>query len=308
MTRSVLLVSNRGKPGVADALPEVRALLSAHARLVGELDGDATIPPGGLPHADLVVVLGGDGTLLAQARRFADMGAPLLGVNFGKVGFLAEFDLPSLRAQAPAILAAPKLPVRERLLLGAEVHRAAGGPPHRGIAINECVITAGPPYRMIGLDIAIDGEPGPSLTGDGVIIATPLGSTAYNVSAGGPIVSPEVQAFIITPLAAHSLSFRPIVAPHTSTIAVTVTRSNRPAPGDSSEPEAGTTLVLDGQEMVALGDRDRVMFRRGAKPARMVVNSRTSYWRTLIGKMHWAAAPGPGPRLAPAPGAPGAPE
>lgn len=292
MTRSVLLVSNRNKPGVAGALADVRALLAAHAKIVGELEGDDEAPVGGLPHADLVVVLGGDGTLLAQARRFADLGTPLLGVNFGKVGFLAEFDPPSLRAQAATLLTAPTLPVRERMLIEAEVRPASGAKPRRDLAINECVITAGPPYRMIGLDIAIDGQPGPSLTGDGVIVATPLGSTAYNVSAGGPIVSPDVQAFIITPLAAHSLSFRPIVAAHQSTIEITVTRANRPRSG--SGPDGGTTLVLDGSGMMPLAERDVVAFRKYARPARLVINRETSYWRTLIAKMHWAAAPGPG--------------
>lgn len=290
MPRAALLVTNPTKPGVARATPEVRRILQAHATLIGEIQGDSTSPPP-VTRETVIVVLGGDGTLLTQARRFAHSGAALLGVNFGKVGFLAEFDLPTLERQGATLFSGGPLPVRERMLIHAALRKAGanGREESLGLAINECVITAGPPYRMIGIDIALDGEPGPSVTGDGVIVATPLGSTAYNVSAGGPIVSPEIEAFVITPLAPHSLSFRPFIAPPSCAIDMTVTRSNRPAaPG----PGLGTTLVLDGQAMIPLGVGDTVRLRRHAVPARLVVNKETTYWRTLMGKMHWASAPG----------------
>jgi NAD+ kinase len=157
---------------------------------------------------------------------------------------------------------------------------------------------------MIGLDLRIDRQPGPSLTGDGVIISTPVGSTAYNVSAGGPIVSPDLEGIIITPLAAHSLSFRPIIAPPSSRIDITVTRANPPRdsrPPDGgrapapAEPRPGTTLVLDGQELVPLHEGDRVSLCTHARRAAFVPNPDANYWRTLIQKMHWAAAPGESP-------------
>ena len=302
MIRSALLIANLTKPGVAEALPEVRALLAAHGRPVGEITDPAAYN-GPTPQADLAVVLGGDGTILSAARRFTDERLPLLGVNFGKVGFLAEFDLPALRRQAADLLGGARpLPVRERMRLRVGVTRSAAPTreEHVGVAMNEAVITAGPPFRMIGLDIAFDGEPGASLAGDGVIVATPMGSTAYNVSAGGPIVSPDVRGIVITPLAAHSLSFRPVVAPATSRIAVSI------RPYDSSErvvraPGATTsvaqrspapTLVLDGQSLVPLAGGDIVTLREHDRPARVVVNEETTYWRTLIRKMHWASGPG----------------
>ncbi len=295
MGRSALLVANRSKPEVVRALPEVRAVIERHAEVVGEIGLDDPIGSGA-SKAGLVVVLGGDGTLISQARRFADTRLPLLGLNFGKLGFLAEFDLEALRRQAGTLLGSGELPLRERMLIEVESRREGVYPTapaaFSGLAVNECVITAGPPYRMIDLEISIDGEAGPRLSGDGVIVSTPLGSTAYNVSAGGPIVAPDVRAMIITPLAAHSLSFRPIVLSHASKIEVRVARANRPtSPADAW----GTSLVLDGQVSSPLSQGDVVALRKHERPALFVVNRETNHWRTLMRKMHWAAPPGPAP-------------
>lgn len=293
MGRAALLVANRSKPEVEAALPEVRALIARHTEMVGELVLDE--PAGALAaKADLVVVMGGDGTLISQARRFVDSRLPLLGVNFGKVGFLAEFDLDALRRQAGTLFGEGELPLRERMLIDVAT-RSEGAYPtapssFSGMAVNECVITAGPPYRMIELEISIDGEAGPRLSGDGVIVSTPLGSTAYNVSAGGPIVSPDVRAMIITPLAAHSLSFRPIVLSHAAKIEIRVARANRPSGGSS---QAGTALVLDGQESATLSQGDVVQLHKHERPALFVQNRETTQWRTLMHKMHWASSPGP---------------
>lgn len=294
MGRSALLVANRSKPEVVHALPEVRATIERHTEVVGEIGLDEPIGPGG-SKVGLVVVLGGDGTLISQARRFVDMRLPLLGLNFGKLGFLAEFDLEAFKRQAATLLGEGELPLRERMLIEVEARPEGAYPTapaaYAGLAVNECVITAGPPYRMIDLEISIDGEAGPRLSGDGVIVSTPLGSTAYNVSAGGPIVSPDVRAMIITPLAAHSLSFRPIVLSHASKIEVRVARANRPASPDDAW---GTSLVLDGQACAPLSQGDVIALQKHEKPAFFVVNRETNHWRTLMRKMHWAATPGPG--------------
>ncbi len=295
MGRAALLVANRSKPEVERALPEVRALIARHTEVVGEIGLDE--PAGALAgKADVVVALGGDGTLISQARRFVDSRLPLLGVNFGKLGFLAEFDLEALHRQAGTLFGDGELPLRERMLIEVESRREGAYPTapavFSGLAVNECVITAGPPYRMIELEISIDGEAGPRLSGDGVIVSTPLGSTAYNVSAGGPIVSPDVRAMIITPLAAHSLSFRPIVLSHASRIEIRVARANRPA----GESDAwGTALVLDGQQSATLSQGDVILLQKHERPALFVVNRETTHWRTLMRKMHWASSPGPGP-------------
>jgi NAD+ kinase len=288
--RSALLLVNPDKPDAAVALPEVRRLLTRRCQLAGELAAVSGPPltPAQSHGADLIVVLGGDGTLLSQTRRCIGLGLPLLGVNFGKLGFLAEFDLQSLRDQADALCSEAPLPLREVWLLRAEVRSPDGTLRFANIALNECVITAGPPYRMISLSLRINGEEGPTVSGDGMIISTPTGSTAYNVSAGGPIVGPGVDAMTITPIAAHSLAFRPIVIGAGSRVELLMRRVNA-GPGDGQGQ--GTTLVLDGQVSTPLAAGDRITLTRDARPVHFVRNPLGGYWRTLIDKLHWAAAP-----------------
>lgn len=291
MPRSALLLVNRSKPQVRDALAEVRSIIQVHGRIADELDtaGEPVTDPRG---ADLIMVLGGDGSLLSQARRCVDLCLPLLGVNLGNLGFLAEFDVPALRDQAAALLGDGPLEILERMLISASVHRAADSAApavFAGVAMNDCVITAGPPYRMIEVALSIDGETGPVFRGDGVIVSTPIGSTAYSVSAGGPIVSPGVAALTVTPIAAHSLAFRPIVVQGENEIDLHIRRANSGWSGGGPE---GTTLVLDGQVHFGLRAGDRVVVRRDPRPVRLVHNPRTTYWQTLLRKMHWAATPG----------------
>lgn len=291
MARSVLLLVNRTKPRVCDALGEIRDLLERHGTVAGELD---TIgPPLTDDHgADMIMVLGGDGTLLAQARRCVDLGLPMIGVNLGTLGFLAEFDLDALKRQAPSLLGDGELELTERLLIEADVVGADGAVAFSGLALNDAVITAGPPFRMIEIALRVDGEESATLNGDGVIVSTPVGSTGYSVSAGGPIVAPSVDAISITPIAAHSLSFRPIVVPSASTIELDLRRANRAGGNGALEGGEGTTLVLDGQVLLPLEEGCRVVIRRHGRVARLVHNRETSYWATLMRKMHWAAAPG----------------
>lgn len=302
MPRNVLLLVNRGKPEVCAALPEVRALIRRHGRLVGELDADgAPIEPSVSDQAELVVVLGGDGTLLGQARRCVGLGLPMLGVNFGKLGFLAEFDLASLRSQAAGLFDAQALLVQDRPVLRVTVHphgpgeataqAASVGHPHgpaadlaRTLAFNDAVVTAGPPYRMIQLALRLDGHAGPRVLGDGLIVSTSAGSTAYNAAAGGPIVAPDVSAMAITPIAAQSLSFRPVVVSGETTLEIVLERVNETTNG-------GTTLVLDGQVPTRLHAGQRVLIRRHTAPVRFVRNPLGSFWSTLINKMRWAAPP-----------------
>lgn len=294
MPRSVLLLVNRSKPLVIEALPRVRATIERHGRIAGELDAVSNpfeTPP---PPSDLVMVLGGDGTFLAQARRCLSLNLPIIGVNLGNLGFLAEFDLPAFERHAAHLLGSDPLDIRPRMLIQAEVLRDLSRQSDASVfaehAVNDCVITAGPPFRMIELGLEIDGQPGPALRGDGIIVSTPTGSTAYSVSAGGPIVSPDVRCMSITPLAAHSLSFRPIVLPPTSSITLELRRANGFAGGDG-----GTTLVLDGQVHVRLLQGDKVTFRSHPSVIRLVRNPDSNYWSTLVRKMHWAVKPGAEP-------------
>lgn len=286
--RAYLLVNN-DKTDARDALPSVRALIAKHGELLGECEANDCPAPS--KDTDLAVVLGGDGTILSAARTLAPLGIPMLGVNFGKVGFLAEYEAHAFERDAARIFdASLPLPTRDAPLLDATVERADGSTDHIGIALNECSITAGPPYRMIAIDISIDGQPGPLLQGDGVLVATATGSTAYNIAAGGPILAPTAQCLVLTPVAAHSLSFRSIVVPLTSEIRLTVRRANHHALNHGS----GTTLVLDGQTMAPLSEGDTVVISRRPVPLKVVTNSSANYWQTLIRKMHWAVPPGGG--------------
>ncbi|MBK7405648.1 MAG: 1-deoxy-D-xylulose-5-phosphate synthase [Phycisphaerales bacterium] len=285
MGRGVALVYNPDGEEAREAAGRVRALVERHGRLVSEEHSRATVPLTKPDEVDLVVVLGGDGTLLAQARRFVDAEVPLLGVNLGRLGFMAEFDLASLERMAPVIFGDGAIETHSLGLLRAEVVGRNGSPRFRGLALNEAAINAGFPFRMIEVAIRFDGETGPVVSGDGVLVSTPTGSTAYNVSAGGPIVSPGVDALTITPIAAHTLSFRPIVLPANTSIEIETRRVNE------NHPVGGTTLVLDGQvqEPLTLGDSVRI---RGAEHhVRFVRNPDTSFWETVAEKLQWATRP-----------------
>lgn len=289
MPKRVVLVANRKRPEIARHLSEFRAWLARHATIVAELDTHADGLPDAL-QADLAVVLGGDGTLLGQARRFVDHGIPLLGVNFGRLGFLAEFDPEGLRAQAHAIFDdGQSLALHHHMLIEARVFAAgtsdsgAANARARHVALNDCVITAGQPFRMIELGLRLDGGETPPVHGDGLIVSTPIGSTAYSVSAGGPIVAPTLDCLTITPIAAHTLAFRPIVVSLEIAVEVMLRRAN-----------AGTTLVMDGQVFEPLATGDRIALSQYPRKVAFVANPKNNYWRTLVRKMHWAEPPAGG--------------
>lgn len=294
MPRPVLLVVNRRKQRVLEALDAVRAIINKHASIALEVEANGAPVPD-TRDAELIMVLGGDGTLLAQARRFAHTGLPLVGVNLGHLGYLTGFDLDTLGVHAKAMLSGKHLETQQRMLMSAEIRRA-GATVFSSAAMNDVVITAGPPYRMIEIGLRIADTDVRVIRGDGVVVATPIGSTAYNVSAGGPIVSPELDAMIVTAIAAHSLSFRPIVVEASSGIELSVLRANlvKDCGGEEGEEDgrAGTTLVLDGQVMHPVLEGDVVSLTRHPQSVHLVKDPDDGYWDTLVAKMHWAAPPG----------------
>ena len=147
-------------------------------------------------------------------------------------------------------------------------------------ALNDAVITAGAPFRMIQLEVAVDGEAGVKYFGDGVIVSTPSGSTAYNLSAGGPIIHPAVEALCITPICPHSLSFRPVVIPSSSSVLITAKHSN-----------PGTTLFCDGQASTQLVEGDRIVIQRSPHDVLLIENPQAQQWRSLADKLQWAVPP-----------------
>lgn len=295
MPRSASILVNRGKPDADAAAEHVRKIVEKHGKLAGICDADDSPLPTAAANADLFIVLGGDGTLLGQTRRTINHDAPMLGVNFGKLGFMAEFDLQSFEQQAPTLLnASNELPTQSLPILAATIQRArSNAEPFSATALNDVVVTAGPPYRMITIDISIDNNAGPTIDGDGLIISTPIGSTAYNVSAGGAIIAPATQALAITPIAAHSLAFRSVVLPLQHTIHLTMRNVNR------QSEAGGTTMVVDGQIHTPIEQNDRITIKTHHKTANFVRNTQSNYWHTLINKLHWAARPATLPQTQP---------
>lgn len=288
--KSVFIVAKPDKPHVAAALEELRPWLSARARIAGI----ETDPNRDLSHveADFILVLGGDGTLLSTARRLQGAQVPLMGVNFGRLGFLSSFTPQNYKQFLERQLTIGDLPVEPRQMLQASVlplGATCRGTDGRGVerqrrfcatALNDAVVTAGPPFRMIELELASDDEAGVRYFGDGVIVSTASGSTAYNVSAGGPIISPEINAFCITPICPHSLSFRPMVVSSDSTVLIAASRVNE-----------GTTLFCDGQASTKLCAGERVVVRRNEKNALLLENPENRQWHSLAEKLHWAVSP-----------------
>lgn len=278
---NILLIANRSKPEAARNADAIRPLLSKYGTVVDMPSGDEPLPAALL--FDLAVVVGGDGTLIGETRRLVARGVPIVGVNAGRLGFLAEFDVADLEKHAPLVFGTHP-PMRERMLLSVEVtHAERSGASHieSGVAINDAVITAGAPHRMIELSMSVDADhEGVDITGDGVIIATPTGSTAYSASAGGPIVHPDVAGITITPICAQSLAFRPVVVGAHESISFALRRVNE-----------GTCVVLDGQRFISLGCGDRVVVRQNALHAKFVSNPSSRYWDALRLKMRWAAPP-----------------
>jgi NAD+ kinase len=279
----VILIANYNKAHVAEALAQFRPWLSQRAEIVADIDVYDRAPL--KQHdADLAFVFGGDGSMLGMARRVVDLGLPLVGINFGKLGFLAPFTLQEVMDHWEE-LAAGNFEIAERVMLSVKLREGDGcGVSFESLAMNECAITAGPPFRMIELELTINPQEqrhvGTTFSGDGVILATPTGSTAYNLSAGGPIVAPDVDGLVLTPICPHTLSFRPIVLSSRSELELRLHHGN-----------PGTTVVVDGQLSTPVNTGCILTVRTHPQRLRLVTNPRMGYWKTLATKMHWAAQP-----------------
>jgi len=236
-----------------------------------------------LKQCDYAIVFGGDGSIISTARNVSQASLPVIGVNVGKLGFLAEFSEAELEDFFPR-LKKGNVPVDKRMMLKCRVF-SDGRSRDRdekfcSAAINDIYITAGPPFRMVELKILVDGQPLAGCVTDGLIISTPTGSTAYNLSAGGPILSPKIEAVVITPICPHSLSFRPIVINADSIIEVFGVKVNE-----------GTTISIDGQVSENLSINDVVRVEKEKSDFLIVNNPIRSKWDTLASKLSWAEQP-----------------
>lgn len=226
---------------------------------------------------DMVLVLGGDGTLLSMADCIGEAGSniPILGVNFGSLGFLTEVTLPELYRSLHAALDG-QASIEERLMLRSTTRRN-GEPFNQSIALNDAVVTKAARARMIDLSVCVGDEFVTRVRADGLIVATPTGSTAYNLSTGGPIVQPTVDALLLTPIAPHTLTNRPLVIPGSAVIRVT------PNMNDRDE----VFLTFDGQAGFQLRAGDELTVRRADKPLRLIKPTTRSYFEVLRTKLKW---------------------
>ena len=224
--------------------------------------------------SELLLVLGGDGTLLAAAKVAAPLGIPLLPINMGSLGFLTSFKAEELYSALEDTLAC-RLPLSERAMLDVELIRE-GRIIERQTVANEAVVNKGTLARMIDLELIIDNEFVARYRVDGLIVATPTGSTAYSLSAGGPIVHPSVESWIVTPICPHTLSDRPVVIRDSSTIDVHLS--------------AGTEsvfLTLDGQTGIPMHQSDRVHITRSNERLKLIQPVKKSYFEILHSKLKW---------------------
>lgn len=227
---------------------------------------------------DMVVVLGGDGTLLGMAGRIGQSGSsiPILGVNFGSLGFLTEITLPEIYSSLETAINGTAQ-VEERMMLYVTVDRDGDRLVSR-LVLNDVVVTQGALSRIIDLSVSVDGEFMMRVKADGLIIASPTGTTAYNLSAGGPIVHPQVDGLTITPIAPHTLTNRPVVVPGSSEI-----RIQPSMPDDQTEVFA----TFDGQLLLPLKSHHVVLVRRAEKSLRLIRASSRGYFQVLREKLKW---------------------
>ena len=294
----IALVPNRDKPDAVAAAEQLFALLTRRqqgggvGRLTLMTRGDRAAFAEFQP--ELVVVLGGDGSILTAAQALNGTSAAVVGINFGKLGYLAAFSLHEFTEHLDLILSG-QAPRTERLMLQAAIYpwqrQAVPGiqslrmlhslAPHAwGVALNDVVINAGEPFRMIELEVQVNEERTTTFRSDGLVVATASGSTGYNLAAGGPLISPEVEAMVLTPICPYTLAFRPVVLPAGASILVCPYRLN-----------AGSRVSFDGQTNVALGEDQCLLIRRAKSCLTLVENPRITHWQMLAQKMHWARSP-----------------
>lgn len=223
---------------------------------------------------DLCLVLGGDGTLLAAARRFGVMGSPLLGINLGSLGFLTAHPVEEAVEMVKSYFDGSLRP-ESRSMLRAELHRGDRILSQQSV-LNDAVLNKGSLARIMEFRLQVDGFDAATIKADGLIVATPTGSTAYSLSAGGPILHPALDAWVISPICPHSLTLRPTVVPSSLSVSITV--------GHTDDAH----LTLDGQLEHPLKPGDRVELRKAERDVILLQHPALPFFRVLQQKLHWS--------------------
>lgn len=265
--QSVVLVTKPKQPEVA----QVAEQLAAWFRGKGI---QASLEPQAASMADLSVVVGGDGTLLAAARLLGDRQIPILAINHGGLGFLTEVTLEEMYRALERVLDGHFI-TEQRMMMNIKVSRAN---KHCGLysSLNDVVINKGTISRMIELEMCVDGQCVSRFRADGLIVATPTGSTAYNLSAGGPIVFPTMAAMIVTPICSHTLTNRPIVLPPEVKVEITLAAAHE-----------DVHVTVDGQVGMKIEKDDKITVEKSSLAVKLVAPADKNYFDVLRGKLKW---------------------
>jgi NAD+ kinase len=265
--RRILLIGKLRSAEIESSLSELRDFLRKRG---------CEVLPEGETRADLAIVVGGDGTMLAAARELVRHRVPLVGINQGRLGFMTDIGHDHMQAGVGAILDG-KYAIEERSLLEAEIMRA-GKSALRTIALNEAVIGKGSQGRLIEFELSVDGEFVYRLRADGIIVSTPTGSTAYALSAQGPILHPAVPALTLVPLNPHTLSARPVSVSDRSVIEIMMVHA------------LDARAHFDGLALADMAEGDRLVLKRSADVVRFVHPPGYRYFATLREKLGWSEA------------------
>ena len=283
--RNVLVVAKMGAPEntrVAERLAEWLEKLGVRAkfsrRTSQEMGHTRTIPKESIPrNTDLVIVAGGDGTLLSVARTAAPRGIPILGVNLGSLGFLSELQPEELFRNLERVVSGDYT-IEERKTLRVRLFRGRRKLREHP-ALNDVVLAKSTLARMVNLEVSVDGESVAAYTSDGLIVSTATGSTAYSLSAGGPILDPRVRAFIVTPICPHSMAYRPLVVPGTVEL-----RARLRAATDEE-----VFVTIDGQIGYPLLSGETVVVDEHPATVRLVRVTGRTFFEVLRRKLRWGA-------------------
>lgn len=269
---AVLLGSGDRRPRILEKLSELRPRIE---RLVEVATEDFEYQPETqLPPADLAIVVGGDGSILRAAKFMGTRQLPVLGVNLGKLGFLADIH-PERLESALTLYAQGQFKLNRHLMIRCQVFDGDRQISDE-LGLNEVAILGGPPFTIQQIDLRIDGQLATSYSCDGLIVSTPIGSTAHNLSAGGPILRQDLQALVISPISPHTLTVRPVVDTADRVYDIVVSR-----------PNESTCIVLDGQPVCSLTANHRVRITRAEPVFQMICVEGNSYYRTLREKLGW---------------------
>ena len=275
--KKVVVIGSRWKPAGQDVARAIAGWLEHNGvEVVADIDGQADLDQA-VQGADLAISVGGDGTMLSTARRMGPAQVPTMGVNLGRLGFLAEFSEVEVRDWIAGRLNL-ELVVEPRMRLRCQLQNGQGQKPQ--YALNDAVVSQGILTHLVTIELLVDGVVATTYRADGVIVSTPVGSTAYSLSLGGPILTPGLKAFIVTPIAPHALTNRPIVVAGQSRLEFRIA---------SPIGEAG--LVLDGHEQLPLREGDTFEVRRATRDFLVVTSERRSYYDLLRTRLGWGERP-----------------